>query len=230
MKPAIPASTTCGMIVRLAQRASLAALVALLAIGCEQDASISARDRHVSGESSPPADRPAESLPSPSSPTASAAECTARLAKAFAAFLAAKYPDLALKSSDDSVEISYHLREWLVYTCGKDGRWSNELSKVQGPDTDGFRITVWFDAPTSAEAWAGRRSGVDISLADLDGLESSRDARLSRIYWVTYGCGARLREHGLSVKVNIDYNTRTSKPTLLELLAIVASTFSDTAR
>jgi len=128
------------------------------------------------------------------------------------------HPDVVITKNDNSLTLTFHAREWLVYGCGMDGRWTKDPRKETGPDSDGMVITVMLDdqGPES-EQWAGRYRELN-----LKGIDSNY---MREPYWQTYGCGTQLSNSRIYARVNIAMNNRTDRKLVEEAFAPIVTAF-----
>ena|ERR1051326_4684608 len=146
--------------------------------------------------------------------------------------------EFRLTNSNNSVTLSYHTREWLVYYAGKDGRWSAEPRKETGPDTDGIIITASFtpleDLPSKGsgfgvnetEQWDGRYPNLDLKGMDLAERSEIISPIIRHPYWRTYGCGTVITDRRVWVRVHVAFNNRTNRKLLEQAFSPIVAAFS----
>ena len=130
-----------------------------------------------------------------------------------------------LTKGGDSLTVSWHTREWLVYRSGMDGKWTKEPGKETGPDSDGIVITIWVSGlQHPEEQWAGRYPELSLKNMAADQTANS-DSMLREPYWRTYGCGAAVPGRRVYVSVNIEMNNRTDRKLIESAFAPVLAVF-----
>jgi len=136
-------------------------------------------------------------------------------------------PTAALKveltQDDNTITLSHHTREWLVYRSNMSGDWSEQPSKEIGPIADGFIITASILTSESAaqEQWAGRARGLVLDPVFDRGTTIVVGPILHYPYWSTYGCSADSPNRKLVAWVNVTYNTRPDRELLTKSFTLI---------
>ena len=137
------------------------------------------------------------------------------------------HPAFKLTREGNALILSYHPKEWLVYSSGMNGIWSKDPHKQVGPDSDAIIITVSvLDLKEATQEQSPfRASGFDLKGLDEELSTGRLSHVLRRPYWSLYGCGMDLPKRGVKVSCNIEFNNRTDQKLLRRAFAPITGTF-----